>query len=108
MFLNDIVFSVETGRKKQKEKLKAAETKSPQVLASRMTSDVVSAPPSRSSETRSISLVSHLNPPPVSAFPLVSLSFLQLLYLWLQLSRLLFYYILLSRYLGPFVIKTNI
>ncbi|XP_045053082.2 protein FAM149A isoform X1 [Desmodus rotundus] len=54
-----------TGRKKQKEKLKAAETKSPQVLASRMTSDVVSAPPSRSSETRSISLVSHLNPPPI-------------------------------------------
>ncbi|KAF6084012.1 family with sequence similarity 149 member A [Phyllostomus discolor] len=54
-----------TGGKTQKEKLKAAETRSPQALVSRMTSDVSSAPPSRSSETRSVSLASHPNPPPI-------------------------------------------
>ncbi|KAM5312915.1 protein FAM149A isoform 2-T2 [Glossophaga mutica] len=51
------------GRKNRKEKLKAAETKSPQGLVSRPTADVSSAPPSRSSETRSSSLASHPNPP---------------------------------------------
>ncbi|XP_036911113.1 protein FAM149A isoform X2 [Sturnira hondurensis] len=54
-----------TGRKNQKEKLEAAETKSPQALVSRMVTDVASAPPSRSSETRSISLAPHHNPPAI-------------------------------------------
>lgn len=106
MFLNNIVFSVGTGRKSQKEKLTAAETRSPQACVSRTTADAASAPPSRSSETRSVSLASHPNPPLVNALPQVPLLCLQLLYLWLQLWRLLFSYILLSRYLGPFVIKT--
>ncbi|XP_054422120.1 protein FAM149A isoform X2 [Pteronotus mesoamericanus] len=52
-----------TGRKKQKENLRGAETKSPQVLVSRLTTTMSSVPPSRSSETRSLSLPSHLNPP---------------------------------------------
>ncbi|XP_053515793.1 protein FAM149A isoform X2 [Artibeus jamaicensis] len=53
-----------TGRKTKKEKLKAAETKSPQVLVSHLATEVPSAPPSRSSETRSISLAPHPNPLP--------------------------------------------
>ncbi|XP_011362286.1 protein FAM149A [Pteropus vampyrus] len=60
-----------TGRKKQKGKLKVAETKSPHLLISRINTDVSSVPPSRSSETRSISMTSHLNPPQVVAFPLI-------------------------------------
>ncbi|KAK2494094.1 hypothetical protein MC885_005002, partial [Smutsia gigantea] len=54
--------------KKQKEKLKTAENKSPHVLVSRINPDVPSVPPSRSSETRSISLASHLNPPQIHRF----------------------------------------
>ncbi|XP_007517741.2 protein FAM149A isoform X1 [Erinaceus europaeus] len=55
--------------KKQKEKLKATETKSSHVLTSRVnTSDASSVPPSRSSETRSISLATHLNPPQIHRF----------------------------------------
>nr|XP_036852727.1 protein FAM149A isoform X2 [Manis javanica] len=54
--------------KKQKEKLKAAENKSPHVLVPRINPDVPSVPPSRSSETRSISLASHLNPPQIHRF----------------------------------------
>ncbi|XP_039738627.1 protein FAM149A isoform X3 [Pteropus medius] len=57
-----------TGRKKQKGKLKVAETKSPHLLISRINTDVSSVPPSRSSETRSISMTSHLNPPQIHRF----------------------------------------
>ncbi|KAB0373095.1 hypothetical protein FD755_014754 [Muntiacus reevesi] len=52
-----------TEGKKQKEKLKVAESKSPPTVISRINADVSSVPPSRSSETRSVSLASHLNPP---------------------------------------------
>ncbi|XP_025135546.1 protein FAM149A isoform X3 [Bubalus bubalis] len=51
-----------TEGKKQKEKLKVAENKSPPIVISRINADVSSVPPSRSSETRSVSLASHLNP----------------------------------------------
>ncbi|GAB5570156.1 protein FAM149A isoform X1 [Prionailurus iriomotensis] len=54
--------------KKQKEKLKVAENKSPLTLISRTNTDASSVPPSRSSEARSISLASHLNPPQVHRF----------------------------------------
>lgn len=72
LFVSNIDFSVDAGRKKQKGKLKVAETKSPHLLISRINTDVSSVPPSRSSETRSISMTSHLNPPQVDAIPLVS------------------------------------
>lgn len=98
MFLNNIDFSVDIEGKKQKEKLKAAENKSPHVLVPRINPDVPSVPPSRSSETRSISLASHLNPSQVDAFPLVSVS--PHLLLRPHFVRLPFYSILLSRYLG--------
>uniref|UniRef100_A0A8C5L7J2 Family with sequence similarity 149, member A n=1 Tax=Jaculus jaculus TaxID=51337 RepID=A0A8C5L7J2_JACJA len=51
--------------KKQKEKLKLAETRSPHVLVSRLSTAISSVPPSRSSEAHSVSLASHLNPPQV-------------------------------------------
>ncbi|XP_029790633.1 protein FAM149A isoform X1 [Suricata suricatta] len=54
--------------KKQKEKLKVAENKSPLMLISRMNTDALSVPPSRGSEARSISLAPHLNPPQVHRF----------------------------------------
>ncbi|XP_077618476.1 protein FAM149A isoform X1 [Crocuta crocuta] len=54
--------------KKQKEKLKVAENKSPLTLISRMNTDALSVPPSRSSEARSISLASHLHPPQIHRF----------------------------------------
>ncbi|XP_066093077.1 protein FAM149A isoform X1 [Saccopteryx bilineata] len=57
-----------TGRKKQKEKSKVAETKSSHVLISRTNTDVPSVPSSRSFETRSISLASHLNPHQIHRF----------------------------------------
>nr|XP_020135811.1 protein FAM149A isoform X1 [Microcebus murinus] len=57
-----------TEGKKQKEKLKVAENKSPHVLLSRLPADVSSVPPSRSSETRNIPLASHLNPPQIHRF----------------------------------------
>ncbi|XP_057553488.1 protein FAM149A isoform X2 [Hippopotamus amphibius kiboko] len=57
-----------TEGKKQKEKLKVAENKSPPVVISRINADVSSVPPSRSSETRSVSLASHLNPPQIHRF----------------------------------------
>ncbi|EHB10965.1 Protein FAM149A [Heterocephalus glaber] len=53
---------------KNKEKLKAAETRSPHVLISRISTDVSSVPPSRSSETRCVSLASQLNPPQIHRF----------------------------------------
>uniref|UniRef100_G1Q5S6 DUF3719 domain-containing protein n=1 Tax=Myotis lucifugus TaxID=59463 RepID=G1Q5S6_MYOLU len=52
-----------TGRRKEKEKLKVAEAKSPQGLISRINTDLMRVPPSRSFETQSISLASDLNPP---------------------------------------------
>uniref|UniRef100_A0A8C3VUI1 Family with sequence similarity 149 member A n=1 Tax=Catagonus wagneri TaxID=51154 RepID=A0A8C3VUI1_9CETA len=57
-----------TEGKKQKEKWKGAENKSPPVLLSHVNADVSSVPLSRSSHTRSISLVSHLNPPQIHRF----------------------------------------
>nr|XP_044989040.1 protein FAM149A isoform X1 [Jaculus jaculus] len=54
--------------KKQKEKLKLAETRSPHVLVSRLSTAISSVPPSRSSEAHSVSLASHLNPPQVHRF----------------------------------------
>lgn len=54
--------------KKQKEKLKVAENRPPQVLLSRLSTDVTSVPPSRSSETRGLPLASHLNPPQIHRF----------------------------------------
>jgi hypothetical protein len=65
VFLN--VFSVDIEGKKQKEKLKVVENRSPHVLISRFTTEVSSGPPSTSSETRSAFLASHLNPPQVCA-----------------------------------------
>ncbi|XP_047571293.1 protein FAM149A isoform X3 [Lutra lutra] len=53
---------------KQKEKLKVAEKKSPLILMSRVNTDAPSVPPGRSSETRSVSLASHLNPPQIHRF----------------------------------------
>uniref|UniRef100_A0A8B7WJF3 Protein FAM149A n=1 Tax=Castor canadensis TaxID=51338 RepID=A0A8B7WJF3_CASCN len=55
--------SSKTEGKKQKEKLKVVENRSPHVLISRFTTEVSSGPPSTSSETRSAFLASHLNPP---------------------------------------------
>ncbi|XP_041607803.1 protein FAM149A isoform X1 [Vulpes lagopus] len=57
-----------TEGKKQKEKLKVAENKSPLLHISRINTDAPSVPPSRSSEARSLSLASHLNPPQVHRF----------------------------------------
>ncbi|KAM8786310.1 protein FAM149A isoform 2-T2 [Rhynchonycteris naso] len=57
-----------TGRKKQNEKSKVAETKSSYVLISCTNTDLPSVPPSRSSETRSISLASHVNPHQIHRF----------------------------------------
>ncbi|XP_004428824.2 PREDICTED: protein FAM149A [Ceratotherium simum simum] len=57
-----------TEGKKQKENLKVAENKSPHIFVSRVNTDVSSVPPSRNSETRSISLASHLNPPQIHRF----------------------------------------
>nr|XP_058905509.1 protein FAM149A isoform X2 [Kogia breviceps] len=57
-----------TDGKKQKEKLKVAENKSPPMFISRINADVSSVPPSRSSATRSVSLASHLNPPQIHRF----------------------------------------
>ncbi|KAF3825558.1 hypothetical protein GH733_005540 [Mirounga leonina] len=57
-----------TEGKKQKEKLKVAENKSPLILISRINTDAPSVSPSRSSEARSISLVPHLNPPQIHRF----------------------------------------
>lgn len=56
------------GRRKQKEKLKITEAKSPQTLISRINTDLLSIPPSRSSETQGISLASHLNTPQIHRF----------------------------------------
>ncbi|XP_045142702.1 protein FAM149A isoform X2 [Echinops telfairi] len=56
-----------TDGKKQKEKLKV-ETKSQHILISRFNTDPTSVPPSRSSETRSISLASHLIQPQIHRF----------------------------------------
>lgn len=63
-----LIFSVGTGRKKQKRKLKVAETKSTHPLISRGNTEVSSVPLSRSSETRTISLTSHLNPSQVDTY----------------------------------------
>ncbi|GAB1293130.1 Protein FAM149A [Apodemus speciosus] len=52
-----------TGGKKHKEKLKVAENRSPHVLTSRLSTEVCSVPPSRSSETLQPSLAPHFNPP---------------------------------------------
>ncbi|XP_059541603.1 protein FAM149A isoform X3 [Myotis daubentonii] len=57
-----------TGRSKQKEKLKVAEAKSPQGLISRINTDLMSVPPSRSSEAQSISLAFHHNTPQIHRF----------------------------------------
>ncbi|XP_059857261.1 protein FAM149A isoform X1 [Delphinus delphis] len=57
-----------TEGKKQKEKSKVAENKSPPMVVSCINADVSSVPPSRSSETRSVSLASHLNPPQIHRF----------------------------------------
>ncbi|XP_008851825.1 protein FAM149A isoform X2 [Nannospalax galili] len=55
-----------TEGKKHKDKFKVAENRSPHVLISRLSTEVSSVPPSRSSETLSMSLASHLNPPQFS------------------------------------------
>ncbi|XP_034376183.1 protein FAM149A isoform X2 [Arvicanthis niloticus] len=52
-----------TDGKKRKEKLKVAENRSPHLLMSRLSTDVCSVPPSRSSETLQPSLAPHFNPP---------------------------------------------
>ncbi|XP_037687115.1 protein FAM149A isoform X2 [Choloepus didactylus] len=57
-----------TEGKKQKEKFKVAENKFPQVMISRINTDTSSVPPSRSSETRNISLASHLILPQIHRF----------------------------------------
>ncbi|XP_006753563.2 PREDICTED: protein FAM149A [Myotis davidii] len=57
-----------TGRRKQKEKLKVAEAKSPQGLISHINTDLMSVPPSRSSEAQSISLAFHHNTPQIHRF----------------------------------------
>ncbi|XP_023555422.1 protein FAM149A isoform X1 [Octodon degus] len=57
-----------TEGKKEKEKLKAPETRSPHALTPRLSTDVPSLPPSRSSETRCGSLASQLNPPQIHRF----------------------------------------
>ncbi|KAM6221015.1 protein FAM149A [Rhynchocyon petersi] len=54
--------------KKQKEKSKGSENKSQHVLTSRVSTDTASVPPSRISETRSISLASHLITPQIHRF----------------------------------------
>uniref|UniRef100_A0A8D0Y3I5 DUF3719 domain-containing protein n=1 Tax=Sus scrofa TaxID=9823 RepID=A0A8D0Y3I5_PIG len=53
---------------KPKEKLKAAGNKSPPVFLSHVNTDVSSVPPSRNSQTRSVSLASHLNPLQIHRF----------------------------------------
>lgn len=57
-----------TEGKKEKEKLKTAETRSPHVLTPRLSTDLPSVAPSRSSETRCGSLAPHLNPPQIHRF----------------------------------------
>ncbi|XP_048186288.1 protein FAM149A isoform X2 [Perognathus longimembris pacificus] len=57
-----------TGGKKQNEKLKVAENRSSNVFISRISTEVASVPPSRSSETRGMSLASHLHPPQIHRF----------------------------------------
>ncbi|XP_077000753.1 protein FAM149A isoform X2 [Tamandua tetradactyla] len=57
-----------TEGKKQKGKFKVAENKSPQVRISRIHTDTSSDPSSRSSETRNISLASHLILPQIQHF----------------------------------------
>ncbi|XP_063090706.1 protein FAM149A isoform X2 [Cavia porcellus] len=57
-----------TEGKQLKEKFKPAETRSPRVFMPRLSTDVPSAPPSRSSETRCVSLASQLNPPQIHRF----------------------------------------
>ncbi|XP_006834516.1 PREDICTED: protein FAM149A [Chrysochloris asiatica] len=54
--------------KKQKAKSKGPENKSQHMLISRFNTDTSSVPPSRSSETRSISLASHLISPQIHRF----------------------------------------
>uniref|UniRef100_A0A8D2AUM6 Family with sequence similarity 149 member A n=1 Tax=Sciurus vulgaris TaxID=55149 RepID=A0A8D2AUM6_SCIVU len=56
------------GGQKQKQKLKVAENRLPQVLFSRLSTEVASVPPSRGSETRSLPLASHPNPPQIHRF----------------------------------------
>lgn len=58
-------FSVDTGERKHQGKPKAAEHRTPHTLVSRLSTDVSSVPPSRSSETLHTSLASHFNPPQV-------------------------------------------
>ncbi|XP_057608864.1 protein FAM149A isoform X1 [Chionomys nivalis] len=55
-----------TGKRKHQGKPKAAENRTPHVLVSRLSTDVSSVPPSRSSETLHTSLASHFNPPQFS------------------------------------------
>ncbi|XP_050003192.1 protein FAM149A isoform X2 [Alexandromys fortis] len=55
-----------TGERKHQGKPKAAENRTPHVLVSRLSTDVSSVPPSRSSETLHTSLASHFNPPQFS------------------------------------------
>uniref|UniRef100_A0A8C2LXX5 Family with sequence similarity 149, member A n=2 Tax=Cricetulus griseus TaxID=10029 RepID=A0A8C2LXX5_CRIGR len=55
-----------TDEKAHKEKLKVTEHRPPHVLVSRVSTDVPSVPPSRSSETLHTSLASHFNPPQFS------------------------------------------
>ncbi|CAO2612031.1 Protein FAM149A [Lemmus lemmus] len=52
-----------TGERKHQGKPKAVENRTPHVLVSRLSTDVSSVPPSRSSETLHTSLASHFNPP---------------------------------------------
>ncbi|XP_047404551.1 protein FAM149A isoform X2 [Sciurus carolinensis] len=56
------------GGQKQKQKLKVTENRLPQVLFSRLSTEVASVPPSRGSETRSLPLASHPNPPQIHRF----------------------------------------
>lgn len=84
--LNDTDFSLGTEGQRPKEKLKAAGNKSPPVFLSHVNTDVSSVPPSRNSQTRSVSLASHLNPLQVAAFPF-SVSLLQSFYLWPLLAK---------------------
>ncbi|XP_042557523.1 protein FAM149A isoform X1 [Dipodomys spectabilis] len=57
-----------TEGKKQNEKLKVAENRASNVYISRVSTEVASVPPSRSSETRGMSLASHLHPPQIHRF----------------------------------------
>ncbi|XP_058145893.1 protein FAM149A [Dasypus novemcinctus] len=57
-----------TEGKKQKEKFKVAENKSPQVPVSRISAGTSSAPPPRSSEARGLALAAHLILPQIHCF----------------------------------------